>query len=437
MLVPERGLGLDPRPRAAEPGGASSAAGKTFVHGCPIAIRCVAGPAAREIYLHCQPPADALDAASQAAAVYRAILVLLDAEGGSYEHVVAETIFLRDLRAGQARGLALAAWDATGHRPATLEIEQPPLDERACLEVSVQAIVPGESPLRASPVVTMPDGDGGARGLLVEIGPERRFYAAGLCAAGSDAYQQTLGMFGLAEELLQKAGMEFRDVVRTWIHLRHMDRDYSALNRARREFFAAREIAPPPASTGIGGGPVSPEHDLCLSVYAVLTPGGPARTVMTTPTLNEASEYGADFVRGLRVTEANKVALYASGTASIDERGQTVHVGDVDAQAERMLLNIATLLERQGARYSDVVHAITYVKHVGDAGRIRRKLREAGFEGFPQAMVVAPICRPGLLCETEALAALPVTSRPGTSPVPTACPGDPSSPRSRAAQASP
>ena len=40
------------------------------------------------------------------------------------------------------------------------------------------------------------------------------------------AYEQTLGMFGLAEDLLQQAGMEFRDVVRTWIHLRDIDRDY-------------------------------------------------------------------------------------------------------------------------------------------------------------------------------------------------------------------
>ena len=30
----------------------------------------------------------------------------------------------------------------TTHRPATTEIEQPPLDERACLEVSVQAVLP-------------------------------------------------------------------------------------------------------------------------------------------------------------------------------------------------------------------------------------------------------------------------------------------------------
>jgi 2-iminobutanoate/2-iminopropanoate deaminase len=130
------------------------------------------------------------------------------------------------------------------------------------------------------------------------------------------------------------------------------------------------------------------------------------RTVMTSPTLNEASQYGADFVRGMRVEEANKVALHVSGTASIDEHGRTVHGDDFAAQADRMLLNIAALLERQGAGFGDVVSAITYLKHPADADRLREALRAAGFEGFPHAMVVAPICRPDLLCETEALAVL-------------------------------
>jgi enamine deaminase RidA (YjgF/YER057c/UK114 family) len=397
VLVAKRGLGLL----------AQAATVREVSHGCTIVLRRVEGPEAREIYLHCQPPADVADPGRQAAAVYRAMLGALEAEGGSFESVVAETIFLRNLQAiiapvREARRQVLAACGAAGHHPATVEIEQPPLDERACLEVSVQAVVPNGPPLRMEPVVAA-----SARGLQVVVGDERRFHAAGLCGPGSDAFEQTLGMFGLAEELLHRAGMDFRDVVRTWIYLRHMDRDYPDLNRARREFFAARGIEPVPASTGIGGGPASGAHDLCLGIYAVKSGRAIARTVMTSPTLNEASEYGADFVRGMRVDEANKVALHVSGTASIDEHGRSVHLGDVDAQADRMLVNIAALLERQGARFADVAHAITYLKHPEDAVRVRATLRAAGFEGFPHVMVAAPICRPELLCETEALAVLP------------------------------
>jgi enamine deaminase RidA (YjgF/YER057c/UK114 family) len=348
--------------------------------------------------------------------MYRAILGVLETEAGDFASVVVETIFLRDLPSDlesvrAARSMAFAACDAAGHHPATLEIGQPPLNERACLEISIQALVPLGSPLQRSTVAAAPPCNcaecANSRGLRIQVGDEVRFHASGLCGAGADAYQQTLGMFGLAEELLQHAGMGFRDVVRTWIHMRDIDRDYGALNRARRAFFAARGIEPAPASTGIGGGPVPAAHDLCLGIYAVKAGRPLMKTVMTSPTLNEASEYGADFVRGLRVQEANKAALLVSGTASIDEHGRTVHDGDVTAQADRMLVNLAALLEGQGACFADVVHAITYVKHPKDAERIRQKLREAGFGGFPHAMVVAPICRPDLLCETEALAVLP------------------------------
>ena len=104
--------------------------------------------------------------------------------------------------------------------------------------------------------------------------------------------------------------------------------------------------------------------------------------------------------------EANQVALHVSGTASIDEAGRTAHPGDFEAQADRMLVNVAALLEGQGASFADVVSAVTYVKHPADAERLREMLREAGFDGFPNALVTAPICRPELLCETEALAIL-------------------------------
>jgi enamine deaminase RidA (YjgF/YER057c/UK114 family) len=382
-------------------------------HGCSIVLRRVEGSEASEIYLHCQPPAETADAYRQAEAIYRALVEVLETAGGSFGSVVSETVFLRNLQASietvrEARHVVLTAHAATTHRPATTEIEQPPLNERACLEVSVQAVLPGSLPTRFEAVAASPACACAeclkAHGLRIHVGEETRFHAAGLCGPGKSAYEQTLGMFGLAEDLLHRAGMDFRDVVRTWIHIRDIDRDYGDFNRARREFFTARRIDPVPASTGIGGGPVSAAHDLCLGVFAAKAGRPLLRTVMTSPTLNEAVQYGADFVRGMKIVESNKIALYVSGTASIDEHGRTAHPGDFDAQAERMILNIAALLEGQGASVNDVVSAITYLKRPADSARLRSKLHAAGFEGFPHALVEAPICRPDLLCETEALA---------------------------------
>lgn len=392
-------------------------------HGCSIVLRRVDGPDARELFLHCQPAAHTVEARAQADAIYRAIQDVLATEGGGFGNVATETLFLRDLLVNlepvrAARQHALALNQGAGHRPATTCIEQPPLDERACLEVSLQAFVPNRGgKMRCDTIEVAPeliacacDECASAHGMRFRAGgDEIRFHAASLCGArDASAYEQTLGMFGLAERLLLQAGMKFSDVVRAWIHMRDIDRDYADLNRARRDFFAARGIDPAPASTGIGGAPVAAGHDLCLGVYAVVKGDRhpPKREVMTSPTLNEAPQYGADFVRGMRVEEANKVTLYVSGTASIDEQGSTAHIGDFDAQADRMLVNIAALLQRQGAAFGNVVHAITYLKHPADVERLRNKLRAAGFEGFPHALVVAPICRTDLLCETEVIAVM-------------------------------
>jgi enamine deaminase RidA (YjgF/YER057c/UK114 family) len=391
--------------------------------GCSVVLRRVEGPDALELFFQCQPPAEAGDAGHQAKAVYGAILDVLDAEGGTFASVVSESLFARSLATNlepirAARDRVLSACEGSSPRRATIEIEQPPLNGQACLEVMVHAVLPNDSSVRAESFEARSSCDCAecaiSYGRRVHVGEESRFYAGALCGSGEGAYEQTLAMLGVAEDLLQQAGMEFSDVVRTWIHLREMDRDYGDLNRARREFFEERGIDPPPASTGIGGGPVSEQHNVCLGVYAVKSAKPLTRVVMTTPTLNEATAYGADFVRGMRMEEANKVALHVSGTASVDEAGRTAHPGGFDAQADRMLVNVAALLDGQGASFGDVVSAVTYLKHNADAGRLREKFHEAGFDGFPNVLVEARVCRPDLLCETEVLAVLPRSPLPTT-----------------------
>jgi len=384
--------------------------------GCAVELARVEGPEAREVFLACRPPDASGDAGEQAQAIYRAILDVLAEEGGSFASVVGERVFHSDLRADvvsvrAARLRVLAGAGAAAHRPATTEVEQPPLDRHARLAVAVHAVLPKRRPLRIDAVEAAPacgcSECAASHGLRVCIGDEQQLHVGALYGAGADAHAQALAAFAAAERLLERAGMAFRDVVRTWIHLRDIDRDYDDLNRARRAFFEARGIDPAPASTGIGGGPAPAEHDLCLGLYAVRSADSPVRVAMSAPTLNEATSYGSDFARGIRVDEANKVALHVSGTASIDETGRTAHPDDFEAQVDRMLVNVAALLEGQGAAFRDVVSAITYLKRPADADRLRAKLGDAGFAGFPNVVVAAPICRPELLCETEVLAVRP------------------------------
>jgi len=73
--------------------------------------------------------------------------------------------------------------------------------------------------------------------------------------------------------------------------------------------------------------------------------------------LNEAYHYPrpSSFSRGIRVELNDIVILFISGTASVNERGESVHIGDFRAQTRRTFYNITALLASEGASWKDVV----------------------------------------------------------------------------------
>jgi len=81
------------------------------------------------------------------------------------------------------------------------------------------------------------------------------------------------------------------------------------------------------------------------------------RPISNPGVLSEAYDYAkpSSFSRGIRIDLDGLAVLLISGTASIDEQGRSVHVGDVRAQTRRTFLNIAGLLFTRAAgfdRYS-------------------------------------------------------------------------------------
>ncbi|MEW6271661.1 MAG: RidA family protein, partial [Thermodesulfobacteriota bacterium] len=338
------------------------------------------------------------------------------ARRASFADRAGETLFWRD--AARELPPVLAArrrvLDDLGQvrcAPLPAVIGQAPVDGRAALELAASAVVPRDRAawsardVRSEPSCPC-EGCARSGARLIRLGEQLSLHAANLYGAGGDPYAQASDMFRAAARLLERCGMDFRDVVRTWIHLRDIDRDYDALNAARRDFFRDRGVALRPASTGVQGIPAADAHDCGLSFHAVKMPRPLDVAAMSTPFLNEAWSYGADFSRGLRVVDANKITLYVSGTASIGAAGETVHVGDFEAQAERMLDNVASLLALQRAGFDSVLSAVTYLRRASDGPVLRSLYRRRGFDAFPCAVVEAALCRPDLLCETEAVALL-------------------------------
>lgn len=389
-------------------------------------VRRVRGAVADELHLLARPADPSAPAAVQAASTYEALAAALAAEGASPDDLVTENVFLRPEPADYAavlaeRRRAFGPAPAGSAGPALTVLGQAPLErDSACVEVLATALKPRHGQSSFAPDVhcaascLCADCAAGFRARVLRVGTQTHLYAGNVYGRasqgpqGRNAEAEAFDLFVEADRLLGEAGMTFRDVIRTWIHLRDIDRDYAALNQARRDFFASRGIERRPASTGVQGIPFADAHDFSLSLFAVKSPQPLDVPRMSTPTLNEAWTYGADFSRGLRLDDDNKVALIVSGTASIDEYGLSVHDGDLAAQVERMLRNIETLLEEQGAGFGDLVSAITYVKHPADAPALRQRMDARGFRGFPLAIVEAPLCRPELLCETEAVATLPL-----------------------------
>jgi enamine deaminase RidA (YjgF/YER057c/UK114 family) len=126
--------------------------------------------------------------------------------------------------------------------------------------------------------------------------------------------------------------------------------------------------------------------------------------------LNEAYAYGSSFSRGLRIELGNFVLLLISGTASIDEAGNTVHVGDFRAQLRRTYDNITGLLESEGATWKDIIRTTCYLRDIERDYAVfndeRTKFfQEQGLDPLPASTgIQAILCRPDLLIEIEAIA---------------------------------
>lgn len=144
-----------------------------------------------------------------------------------------------------------------------------------------------------------------------------------------------------------------------------------------------------------------------------------ARKAVKAPgALNEAIGYGSAFSRGLRLQFGNTAVLLISGTASIDEHGRTVHVGDFRAQLHRTWANITALLEAEGASWKDIVRTTCYLRDIDRDYRAFNEertafYREQQLDPFPASTgIQAILCRPDLLIEIEAVAVFSTDSAP-------------------------
>lgn len=152
-----------------------------------------------------------------------------------------------------------------------------------------------------------------------------------------------------------------------------------------------------------------------LPHHLAMRPTIPRKAVSSPGVLNEAYTYErpSSFSRAITFDIGDVTMLLISGTASVDEKGQTAHVGDFRAQCWRTYRNITNLLESAGMSWHDVVRTTCYLRDIERDYRDFNQVRTAFFgwlalDPLPASTgIQARLCRDDLLVEIEAIAVAP------------------------------
>jgi len=208
-------------------------------------------------------------------------------------------------------------------------------------------------------------------------------------------------------DVLALAGMGIQDLVRTWFFIDDILDWYSTFNSVRSGIYREAGVFEKyvPASTGIGG---SNPSGAALSTSALaLRPKcrGVSVRAIPSPLQCPALQYGSSFSRAAEMLTPDCRTVFVSGTASINQEGATVHVGDVDAQIEWTLQVVRAILESKCLDFGDVVWGNAYFKEPADCWRLEEIALRHGLS--PEWLVVShhTVCRPDLLFELEVTAA--------------------------------
>ena len=279
-------------------------------------------------------------------------------------------------------------------------VEQPPLDgTKIAMWVYLQKGVQAQ---------TLSNG-------LVEVkhGGYRHLWTAYNFNQASNSEEQTRILLNDYIAQLEEQGCRLADnCIRTWFFVQNVDVNYMGVVKARNEVFATQNLTKNThfiASTGIAGRHANPKVFVQMDAYAVEGLNPEQVHYLYAPThLNPTYEYGVSFERGTYIDYGDRRQVFISGTASINNKGEIVHPGDVCKQTERMWENVETLLKEAECSFEHVQHLLVYLRDISDYSVVS-EMFEKRFPTIPKVYLLAPVCRPGWLVEMECMAVKPLS----------------------------
>lgn len=218
--------------------------------------------------------------------------------------------------------------------------------------------------------------------------------------------EQASAAFAAVESELLGIGMDFSNVVRTWIYADRILEWYDDLNAARNGFFSSRGVYGRlvPASTGIGWTGDTGAR-VVLGAFAVKprTAGAVEVEALPSPLQCPALEYGSSFSRAVEVRTPAWRRVIVSGTASIMPGSHDVaHVGDIDAQIACTMNAVSAIYASRGMSWKDVSGALVYLKDESYQGSWEAWLdANPAYPRDHARTMVAEVCRGDWLFEIE------------------------------------
>jgi enamine deaminase RidA (YjgF/YER057c/UK114 family) len=223
-----------------------------------------------------------------------------------------------------------------------------------------------------------------------------------------NSFDQTTDIFQVYLKTLKNKNLRLEEnCIRTWLYVRDIDNNYAGMVKSRNRVFDQHKLTKDThfiASTGIEGRFSDPSVSVLMDAYAI---GGirqeQVKFLKALSHLNPTHEYGVAFERGTAVDYGDRRHIFISGTASIDNQGQIVHIGDILGQIRRTFENISALLADADASLDDLTHIIVYLRDIADYAVTEEYISRHNPE-IPYVIVQAPVCRPGWLIEIEGIA---------------------------------
>ena len=236
----------------------------------------------------------------------------------------------------------------------------------------------------------------------------KHIWSGNACGTGASSEEQTEMLLDSYGNVLESQACDIPDnCLRTWFFVQDVDVNYAGVVKGRKERFDMMGLTKDThylASTGIAGNNGLRDSAVTLDAYAVAgLPQEKVTYLKVSTHLNPTHEYGVTFERGTAVDYDDRRHVLISGTASIDNRGEIAHPGDVKNQTLRMWENVEVLLAEAGCTYGDVAHMIVYLRDIADYADLKAMYEER-FPAHPKVFVWAPVCRPGWLVEMECMA---------------------------------